>query len=95
MLLQVSRTEQAIEFSVLDSGIGISEDDQVKLFQPFQQVSGELSRRIEGTGLGLALSQELAKLHGGKITLQSQVGQGSCFTLWLPFPSEARASLQV
>ena len=82
--LRVGQTEQAIEFAVIDTGIGISEDNQAELFQPFQQVGDESSRRSEGTGLGLALSQQLAQLHGGRIVVQSRVGQGSRFTLLLP-----------
>jgi signal transduction histidine kinase len=73
-----------LQFAVIDTGIGISEIDQALLFQPFQQVSGGLDRNYEGTGLGLALSKKLAQLHEGDITLQSTLGQGSCFTLYLP-----------
>lgn len=82
--LRVSRTGTWIEFAVIDTGIGIAEADRAKLFQPFQQLDSGLNRQYEGTGLGLALSQRLAKLHGGEITLQSQLEHGSCFTLRLP-----------
>lgn len=82
--LRVEQTESEIKFSVIDTGIGIAEADQVKLFQPFQQLDSSLNRKHEGTGLGLALSRRLAQLHGGNITVQSELGRGSCFTLHLP-----------
>ncbi|MEP0872727.1 GAF domain-containing protein [Trichocoleus desertorum AS-A10] len=73
-----------LQFSVIDTGIGISATDQALLFQPFQQLDAGLDRKYEGTGLGLALSRKLAQLHDGDLTLQSEVGKGSCFTLCLP-----------
>ncbi|MGV0028825.1 sensor histidine kinase [Phormidesmis priestleyi] len=82
--LRADRLDSFIQFAVIDTGIGISEGEQVVLFQPFQQLDIGLDRRYEGTGLGLALSQRLAHLHGGKISLRSQSGEGSCFTLSLP-----------
>ncbi|WP_013324541.1 ATP-binding protein [Gloeothece verrucosa] len=82
--LKVERKQDYLDFSVIDTGIGIKTEDQNKLFQPFQQIKNHLSRKHKGTGLGLALSRQLAQLHGGDITLVSQEGQGSCFTLHLP-----------
>ncbi|NJL22618.1 MAG: hypothetical protein HC895_20275 [Leptolyngbyaceae cyanobacterium SM1_3_5] len=72
----------SIDFAVIDTGIGISASDQDLLFQPFQQVGSR--ERSSGTGLGLALSRNLARLHGGDITCKSALGEGSCFTLHLP-----------
>jgi two-component system sensor histidine kinase BarA len=71
--------------SVEDSGIGISEQDQQTLFQAFIQVESSTTRRVSGTGLGLVISQNLATLMGGSITLQSTPGEGSKFSLQLPF----------
>lgn len=72
-------------FTVWDKGIGIPEDKQHLLFQPFQQVDGSLSRRHEGTGLGLALTRKLAELHAGTVEMQSKEGEGSQFSIYLPF----------
>jgi signal transduction histidine kinase len=78
--LKVSKTSTILEFAVIDTGMGISAENMHKLFQPFQQ----LNNRHEGTGLGLALSRKLAQLHGGDITVTSELGKGSCFTLQIP-----------
>lgn len=88
IILKVERQPQKITFSVIDTGIGITAEDRDKLFQPFQQVKNSLSRKHKGTGLGLALSQKLAQLHNGEITLVSEVGKGSCFTVEIPHPEE-------
>jgi signal transduction histidine kinase len=72
-----------IEINVEDTGIGIPLEDQDRLFTPFTQVDGSLSRRHEGTGLGLALSKRLTELHGGVIAVRSAPGHGSTFSLRL------------
>ena len=82
--LQVEKVDNWLIFCVIDTGIGIKEEDQKKLFQPFQQIHSQLSRKHKGTGLGLALSRKLAQLHQGNLTLKSEYGKGSCFTLELP-----------
>ncbi len=85
--LKVEYGQDELIFSVIDTGIGIKPSDQAQLFQPFQQIHSHLSRKHKGTGLGLALSRKLAQLHGGDLTLTSEMGKGSCFTLNLPFQS--------
>lgn len=70
--------------SVIDTGIGISEDQREHIFRPFTQVTGEGARRFGGTGLGLSISRQLADLLGGRIDVTSEEGVGSCFTLVLP-----------
>ena len=72
------------EIAVTDTGIGIRPEDQAKLFQAFAQVGASGRRRAEGTGLGLHLSQKLAELLAGEVTLQSEFGKGSRFTIELP-----------
>jgi signal transduction histidine kinase len=73
-----------MELSVMDTGVGIRPEDQAKLFQAFVQVDGGTQRLAEGTGLGWYLCRQLAELLGGQITLHSQEGVGSRFTLHLP-----------
>jgi signal transduction histidine kinase len=69
---------------VRDSGVGIPPDKLEMIFEPFSQVSGGLTRSAEGTGLGLAISRELARGMGGELTVESEPGVGSAFTLALP-----------
>ena len=80
--LKVTDTELYAE--VIDTGIGISEADQAKLFAPFTQIDTSKSRRYGGTGLGLALTHRLIMLHGGEISVKSEEGTGSNFTLRIP-----------
>ncbi|GAB1544630.1 hypothetical protein NUACC21_73060 [Scytonema sp. NUACC21] len=75
-------------FSVVDTGIGISQENMNKLFQPFVQIDSSLNRQYSGTGLGLALVQQLVKLHQGTVEVTSEVGSGSCFTVRLPYVSQ-------
>ncbi|GAB4464400.1 MAG: hypothetical protein OHK0037_18330 [Elainellaceae cyanobacterium] len=82
--LKVWRQAEKLHFAVIDTGIGIAPSDQNRLFQAFQQLNGGLNRKYEGTGLGLVLSSKLANLHGGRITVSSELGRGSCFTVILP-----------
>ena len=72
------------EISVEDTGSGIRPEDEAKLFQAFSRVNTDSGKRAEGTGLGLHLSQKLAELLGGQITMKSEYGKGSRFTLVLP-----------
>jgi signal transduction histidine kinase/DNA-binding response OmpR family regulator len=76
--------EEFIKISVTDSGIGISPEALEQLFKPFTQIDSGLARKFEGTGLGLVLVKLLAELHGGAVAVESAVGEGSCFTVWLP-----------
>ncbi|MDK9703065.1 MAG: response regulator [Sulfuritalea sp.] len=73
-----------VEIAVTDNGIGIAREDQARLFAAFTQIDSSLSRRHEGTGLGLALVKRLAELHGGAVGIESAPGKGSTFRVWLP-----------
>ncbi|MFC5863655.1 ATP-binding protein [Acidicapsa dinghuensis] len=88
-----SRRGELIEFSVTDTGIGISESDQRIIFEEFAQVENSMQRRVKGTGLGLPLSRKLAELLGGIVEVESTIGVGSCFRLIIPstFPGAVPA----
>lgn len=73
-----------LEICVADRGIGISRQNQNRLFQAFSQIDSGLARKFEGTGLGLALVKQLAELHGGTVAVASAEGEGARFAVWLP-----------
>ncbi len=77
--------EKQVRFTVWDNGIGISESDFRRLFQPFVQLDSSLSRESPGTGLGLALVAQMVRLHGGSIRVESRLNEGSQFTVTLPW----------
>ena len=80
-----NQTGQVVNLSVWDTGIGIRSEDLNKLFKPFVQLDSSLARQQTGTGLGLSLVQNLAALHGGSIAVESSYGEGSRFTVTLPW----------
>jgi CheY-like chemotaxis protein/anti-sigma regulatory factor (Ser/Thr protein kinase) len=82
--VEEDRQGEVVRFTVWDTGIGIAAEDMERLFQPFVQVDSSLSRRYNGTGLGLALVHRLANMHGGDVSVESEVGVGSRFTVSLP-----------
>lgn len=82
--VEADSEQQFISFCVWDTGIGIAKDDMARLFQPFTQLDSSLARQYEGTGLGLSLVYYLVNMHGGNISVKSEVGKGSRFTVSLP-----------
>jgi signal transduction histidine kinase len=93
LTVQSNPAQQTLQFSVHDTGIGIAPEDLQKLFQSFVQIDSKLNRQYDGTGLGLTIVKRIVELHGGRVMVESAVGQGSCFTIELPWqpPSEMRA----
>ena len=77
--------QRFVQISVCDTGIGISAKDMARLFTPFTQIKGDLTRTTEGTGLGLSIVSRLVALHGGAVAVTSTPGTGSCFSIWLPW----------
>jgi signal transduction histidine kinase len=69
---------------VEDTGVGISEEDMGKLFQPFKQIDSSYTRKYDGTGLGLALVKKLVEMQGGTISVESETGKGSKFFFTIP-----------
>jgi PAS domain S-box-containing protein len=82
-----------ITFSIIDTGIGIASENIDQLFQSFVQIDSTLSRQYAGTGLGLALVKRIVELHGGSVSVQSELDQGSCFTVSLPFCPSAEIAV--
>jgi len=83
--LRPSPDGHAAQMTVRDSGVGIPESELSRLFERFHRVEGQRSRSFEGSGIGLALVQELVRLHGGDIAVESVVGRGTSFLISLPF----------
>jgi GAF domain-containing protein len=84
VVIKAEATDGSFHLSVRDTGPGISASDQAKLFQEFQQADNAITRKKGGTGLGLAISKRIVEMHGGKIWVESQVGQGSTFSFTVP-----------
>jgi len=82
--IKATAANGSFHLSVCDTGPGISAADQAKLFQEFQQADNAITRKKGGTGLGLAISKRIIEMHGGKIWVESQPGQGSTFAFTLP-----------
>src|SRR5262249_15704174 len=82
--IKARQVDGSVEISVSDTGIGISPEDQAKIFEEFRQVGSDYANKTEGTGLGLTLAKKFVELHGGRIWVESEVGKGSRFIFTLP-----------
>ena len=88
--LRATAGADELNISVSDTGIGIAPADQARVFDKFQQVGDTLTGKPKGTGLGLTICRDIIAHHGGRLTLESQVGRGSTFTISLPVAAVAR-----
>jgi signal transduction histidine kinase/ActR/RegA family two-component response regulator len=87
-----SNFEKQLQITVIDTGIGISPENIQKLFKPFIQIDSALNRQYQGTGLGLALVKRVVEIHGGEVSLTSEVGVGSRFVIELPYIDNSPSS---
>ena len=85
--LKVRAHAGRVRVDVCDTGVGISPENAARIFDRFYQVDGTLTRRRGGIGLGLAICKLIVEVHGGHISVESQVGSGSCFFFSLPMPA--------
>ena len=86
--------EHWVRFSITDSGIGMTAEQQKKLFLPFSQVDPSTTRRFGGTGLGLAITKQFTEMMGGMITLESRFGEGSMFTVLIPVQVNPQTAIE-
>ncbi len=90
--LTATAADGVITIAVSDTGIGIAPEDQAAVFEEFRQVGRDDTRKQEGTGLGLTLAKKFMESHGGRISVQSRVSQGSTFTFTLPVRLDERGA---
>lgn len=90
--VSLSNSEEQVVLRVADTGIGIAPEHQERIFERFYQVDGSTQRRYGGSGLGLALIKEIVEAHGGVVKVDSRLGQGSTFAVWLPIGTPSQAA---
>ena len=90
VLVETQRVGEAVQFSITDYGMGISEEDKEKLFKPFSQIDSSMSRKRGGTGLGLAIAKGIIHAHNGKIWVESELGKSSTFYFSIPIKQRIR-----
>ena len=91
VVIKAGASNGTFNLAVRDTGPGISAADQAKLFQEFQQADNSMTRKKEGTGLGLAISKRIIEMHGGRIWMESQLGNGSTFFVMIPVQAQEQA----
>jgi signal transduction histidine kinase len=89
--LRAEARNGGVDIEVEDHGVGIAKRDRKRVFDRFYRVDNLLTRQTEGSGLGLSISRRIIEAHGGKLTVRSELGKGSIFTIHLPAAREARA----
>src|SRR3990167_5466976 len=90
IIVEASVTDDTLQVSVSDTGIGMKPEDQEKVFKEFWQADGSFARKYEGTGLGLALTKRIVEMHGGKLWFESEFGKGSIFYFALPLKAQKK-----
>ena len=88
MTVRTFAVDRAVAIQVCDSGIGIAQEDIPRLARPFEQIESQHSKSHQGSGLGLALSKSLVEMHGGKLAIESTLGEGTTVTFTLPLASD-------
>ena len=94
IMVSASADGAEVTFTVSDTGIGIPRADQSRIFERFYRVDVARSREVGGTGLGLSIAKHLVEVHGGRIWVESEVGQGSQFHFTVPIFDPERATLR-
>jgi len=92
--VKLYRTNGSVKLEVSDRGIGIARNEQTKIFEKFYRAGDPLVHNTKGSGLGLSLVRHIAEAHGGNIDVESTLGMGSKFTLWLPINGAPAAASQ-
>lgn len=92
IIVDISTNDNTVRIAVIDQGVGISTQDQERVYEKFTRIHNELSEKTSGTGLGLYWVKQIAEMHGGSIELKSKPGKGSTFTLKLPISTESPSS---
>ena len=92
VFMRVRHSTSELVIDIEDTGIGISEEQQSIIFDPFRQVDGSSTRHFQGTGLGLSITQRFCQLMGGTIEVDSELGHGATFTVNIPLPLRATDS---
>ena len=92
--IKADASDGVFNLSVRDTGPGISQADQAKLFQEFQQADNSITKAKGGTGLGLAIARRIVEMHGGRLWVESKVGEGSTFIFEVPTLVQQQVTLQ-